>query len=46
MERAASLDLPATILDLPVEGVHLHPGPLRAQLGPEPTLLVFLRHFG
>ena len=46
MERAASPDLPAEILDLPLEGVHLLPGPLRAQLAPEPTLLVFLRHFG
>ena len=46
MESTASLDLPPEILDLPVEGVHLQPGPLRAQLTPEPTLLVFLRHFG
>ena len=34
------------VLDLPVAGRNLRPGPLRAQLGPVPTLLVFLRHFG
>jgi hypothetical protein len=34
------------LLDTEVEGRHLRPGPLCAQLGPGPTLLVFLRHFG
>lgn len=33
-------------LDTPVEGVNLRPGSLRDQLGGEPTLLYFLRHFG
>ncbi|MFP4435683.1 MAG: SelL-related redox protein [Chloroflexaceae bacterium] len=35
-----------SILDMPVEGVNLRPGTLADQLGPAPTLLVFLRHFG
>jgi hypothetical protein len=34
------------ILDTSVTGVNLHPGSLRQQLGAQPTLLVFLRHFG
>ena len=38
--------LPPALLDHPVAGLNLDPGPLRAQLGAEPTLLVFLRHFG
>jgi hypothetical protein len=39
--------LSAEILDTPVSGVNLMPGPLRDQLDDEaPTLLVFLRHFG
>lgn len=38
--------IPAEVLDAPVAGVNLMPGTLRDQLGPEPTLLVFLRHFG
>jgi hypothetical protein len=33
-------------LDSAVEGVNLRPGSLRDQLGAEPTLLYFLRHFG
>jgi len=33
-------------LDTAVEGVNLRPGSLRDQLGAEPTLLYFLRHFG
>jgi hypothetical protein len=33
-------------LDAEVEGVNLRPGSLRDQLGVEPTLLYFLRHFG
>lgn len=39
-----SQTLPA--LDTPVDGLNLRPGTLRDQLGPAPTLLVFLRHFG
>jgi len=31
---------------LPVSGVNLRPGTLADQLGSQPTLLVFLRHFG
>ena len=38
--------LDPTILDTPVEGLHLTPGTLRDQLGQEPMLWVFLRHFG
>lgn len=34
------------LLARPVEGRHLAPGPLAAQLRPGPTLLLFLRHFG
>ena len=33
-------------LEMVVEGVNLRPGSLRDQLGAEPTLLYFLRHFG
>jgi hypothetical protein len=33
-------------LDAAVEGVNLRPGSLRDQLGVDPTLLYFLRHFG
>ena len=33
-------------LETAVEGVNLRPGCLRDQLGAEPTLLYFLRHFG
>jgi hypothetical protein len=35
-----------SILDTPVEGLNLRPGTLGDQLGTEPTLMVFLRHFG
>ena len=38
--------IPEMVLDSEVGGVNLSPGTLRAQLGDEPTLLVFLRHFG
>lgn len=34
------------LLDLNVTGVNLRPGALREQLGDQPVLLVFLRHFG
>jgi hypothetical protein len=34
------------LLAKPVKGVKLRPGTLGDQLGKEPTLLVFLRHFG
>ena len=33
-------------LDAEVEGVNLRPATLRDQIGMEPTLLYFLRHFG
>ena len=39
------MNVPATLLDRPVEGMNLVAGPLRDQLD-GPTLLVFLRHFG
>ena len=38
--------IPPEVLDLPVQGVNLPPGTLRDQLSDQPTLLVFLRHFG
>lgn len=38
--------IPADALDTAVTGLNLRPGTLRDQLGPQPTLLVFLRHFG
>jgi hypothetical protein len=34
------------ILDAAVDGVNLRPGTFRDQVGAEPTLLYFLRHFG
>ena len=34
------------VLRQPVVGVNLRVGALRDQLGDQPTLLVFLRHFG
>ena len=40
------LQIDRAILDAAVDGVNLRPGRLRDQLGPEPTLLYFLRHFG
>ena len=38
--------LPAEVRDLPVKGRNLIPGTFGDQIGDEPTLLVFLRHFG
>lgn len=38
--------IPKDVLDLPVEGVNLVPGSFGEQFGDQPTLLVFLRHFG
>jgi hypothetical protein len=38
--------LTAAVLDRPVEGHHVDPGPLADVLGDGPTLLVFLRHYG
>jgi hypothetical protein len=40
------IPLDQTVLDAPVEGRNLRPGPFRDQLGPGATLLVFLRHLG
>ena len=40
------LPVSADVLRAPVTGVNLMPGTLADQLGTEPTLLVFLRHFG
>lgn len=34
------------VLDLPVQGINLVPGTLGEQFSDQPTLLVFLRHFG
>lgn len=38
--------IPQEVLERSVVGVGLSPGSLRDQLGDDPTLLVFLRHFG
>ena len=38
--------MPISILQQPVQGVNLEPGSLVDQLGEQPTLFVFLRHFG
>lgn len=38
--------IPPAALSAAVAGVNLQPGTLRDQLGDQPTLLVFLRHFG
>ena len=38
--------IPEAVLDEAVVGANLLPGTLRDQLGPGPTLLVFLRHLG
>lgn len=38
--------IPPDVLDLPVVGRHLSGGRFGDQLGPELTLLSFLRHFG
>lgn len=38
--------IPPELLHRPAEGVNLRPGTLADTLGDEPTLLVFLRHFG
>jgi hypothetical protein len=38
--------IPLELLERPVRGVNLAPGKLRDQLGPDATLMVFLRHFG
>lgn len=40
-------NLDSNLLNAPVQGLNLQPGTLRDQLSTEqPTLLVFLRHFG
>ena len=46
MSSLATTPLEAHLPDLPVKGRNLRHGALGDQLGPEPTLLVFLRHFG
>ena len=38
--------MPATLWQRPVTGLNLHPGTLADQVGQQPSLLVFLRHFG
>jgi hypothetical protein len=39
-------EIPTSLLARPVAGLNLSPGTLNDQLGPQPMLLVFLRHFG
>ena len=39
-------ELPAQLWNRPVAGPNLRPGTLADQVGTQPTLLVFLRHFG
>jgi hypothetical protein len=46
MPTLQATSLSPDVLGLPVTGRGLRPGPLGAQLEGEPTLLVFLRHFG
>lgn len=46
MDRPSPTPLPDAIASLPVEGRNLVPGSLADQLGPTPTLLAFVRHFG
>ncbi len=46
MPQADDRSVTTEILERAVQGRHLRAGPLAAQLGPEPMLLVFLRHFG
>jgi hypothetical protein len=38
--------IPSDVLDQRIQGLHLQGESLRANLGTQPTLLVFLRHFG
>ena len=38
--------VPDKVLDRPIEGSNLAGATLREELGNEPRLLVFLRHFG
>ena len=38
--------LPEPLLEIPVQGTRLRGASLGDQLGPKPTLFVFLRHFG
>jgi hypothetical protein len=38
--------IPEALLDRAVSGVNLAPGVLREQMGSDPLLLLFLRHFG
>jgi hypothetical protein len=42
----AFMRLPASVLDLPIDGVRLHAATLRELSADGPVLLVFLRHFG
>jgi hypothetical protein len=46
MTSLATTPLDAALAGMPVQGRNLRPGPLGAQLGPDPALLVFLRHLG
>lgn len=43
---SAGAAIPDGVLDFVVTGMNLSPGRLRDQLDDEPTLFVFLRHFG
>jgi hypothetical protein len=38
--------IPSKVMQTEVRGVNLRPGALADQLGEQPVLLVFLRHFG
>ena len=44
--HAEPTPLPAELLETPLRGRHLRGVTLGAALGEEPTLLIFLRHFG
>lgn len=45
-DAATLARVPAWLLDRPVSGWNLAGGTFREELGDQPTLLVFLRHFG
>jgi len=38
--------VPAAVLDVPISGNNLGGATLREEMGADPTLFVFLRHFG
>lgn len=39
-------EIPAAVMELPAQGYGIQGGKIADVLGSQPTLLVFLRHFG